>query len=351
MECGLTSAGGLEPRPMDWLTERATRLRLPIDLRHYRVKAEVVVDKVRYAECAFCAIADRRDSDVREVYRDEHLVAFFPTEPATIGHTLVIPKPHIADIWALDSRTAERLASATVAIASAVRRVFDPQGLNVIQSNGEAASQSIAHLHIHVVPRWSGDAIGRFWPSETNHPEADMNDAWQRLNDECRRTLEDTAGTENALPGPEDRRKHLEFIQAVVARLADASAKTKGWLLPVITVAYGYALTKHVAAVAGLGMAAVVLFAFIDANYLDQERSFRRLYRAVAAGEPVPPFCLDPTVVSEDRARQPARYGFSRIWRSILERMPSIPVWSSWAIAPLYGALMLMGVVIWLKVI
>ncbi len=84
----------------------------------------------------------------------------------------------------------------------------------------------------------------------------------------------------NAAAISEDRRKHLEFIQAAVSRMASASSTAKSWLLPVATAAYGYALTKHRPTVALLGVAAVLLFASLDAQYLRQERAFRALYKA-----------------------------------------------------------------------
>ncbi len=99
--------------------------------------------------------------------RSERVVAFFPLEPATLGHTLVIPTSHIPDIWALDDVTASTLAYATMCVARAVREALAPDGLNIIQSNGAAATQTVEHLHVHVVPRWEGDAMGRIWPPES----------------------------------------------------------------------------------------------------------------------------------------------------------------------------------------
>lgn len=121
--------------------------------------------------CPFCEIVQRDDPDAREVYRDEHVVAFFPTEPAVLGHTMVVPREHVPDIWALSDETAEHLARATVRLAAAVREAVEPEGLNIIQSNGEAATQSVFHLHVHLVPRWDGDAIGPIWPEETDYSE------------------------------------------------------------------------------------------------------------------------------------------------------------------------------------
>jgi histidine triad (HIT) family protein len=137
-------------------------------------------------DCPFCEIVTRVDDDAREVYRDEHVVAFFPTEPATLGHTLVVPRAHIPDIWSLDAPTATHLARATVLLAGAIKRTMQPAGLNVIQSNGEAATQTVRHLHVHLVPRQVDDKIGRIWPVETHYSETQKDETWARLRAECR---------------------------------------------------------------------------------------------------------------------------------------------------------------------
>jgi histidine triad (HIT) family protein len=141
-------------------------------------------------DCPFCEIVAREDRDAREVYRDAHVVAFFPLEPATLGHTLVVPREHVSDIWSLDEETAAHLARATLSLAGAVKRAMMPEGMNIIQSNGEAASQTVFHLHVHIVPRWVGDAIGRIWPPETSYSERQKDDAWERLRSECKRAME-----------------------------------------------------------------------------------------------------------------------------------------------------------------
>jgi histidine triad (HIT) family protein len=137
-------------------------------------------------DCPFCEIVNREDRDAREVYRDEHVVAFFPLEPATLGHTLVAPREHVPDIWSLDAETAANIGRATVALAEAVKRSMEPEGLSIIQSNGEAATQTVMHLHVHIVPRWKGDAVGRIWPPETNYSEEQKDDAWEKLKTACR---------------------------------------------------------------------------------------------------------------------------------------------------------------------
>lgn len=137
-------------------------------------------------ECPFCEIVQRDDADAREVYRDDHVVAFFPTDPAVLGHTMVVPREHVPDIWSLSEGTASHLARATVRLAGAVREAVEPEGLNIIQSNGEAATQTVFHLHVHLVPRWDGDAMGPIWPEETDYTEAQKDDALERVRTACR---------------------------------------------------------------------------------------------------------------------------------------------------------------------
>lgn len=138
-------------------------------------------------DCPFCEIVQRDDPDAREVYRDEHVVAFFPLEPAILGHTLVVPRKHVPDIWGLDEDTAAHLGRAVVRLSQAVRTAVEPQGLNIIQSNGEVATQTVFHLHVHIVPRWEGDEIGRIWPPETDYSESEKDYVWEELREEIKK--------------------------------------------------------------------------------------------------------------------------------------------------------------------
>lgn len=146
---------------------------------------------------------------------------------------------------------------------------------------------------------------------------------------------------------PEDRRAHLEFIQAVVTRMAASSASTKGWLLPVVTGTFGFALTKEDASVALLGIASVMVFAVLDANYLNQERAFRCLYDAVAERKDVPPFSMNPSLAAPRTSESAEATGWRRqLGAGIRSWIPPVAVWSSWAIAPFYGSLVLVGLLI-----
>jgi histidine triad (HIT) family protein len=131
-------------------------------------------------DCEFCSIIEQEEP-AREVLRTDNVVAFFPLEPATLGHTLVIPRRHVPDIWSADDQMATDLAVATLRVARAVRSALPMDGLNIIQSNGEAATQTVLHLHVHVVPRRNGDQMGRIWPEDTDWSEDAKQDAQVKI--------------------------------------------------------------------------------------------------------------------------------------------------------------------------
>ncbi|GAA2223256.1 hypothetical protein GCM10010413_15380 [Promicromonospora sukumoe] len=289
--------------------------------------------------CPFCRIVRGDDPAARVVYEDERVVAFFPTKPAVVGHVLVVPRRHVPDVWALDEGEAAHLGKVCVRLAGVIRRALDPSGLNIIQSNGASATQTVFHLHVHLVPRRAGDAMGRIWPTKARYPASEKDEAWSRL-----RVASWTEAPAREGPSGEDRRKHLELVQAVVARMAAASGNVKTWLLPVVIALYGFSITEGSVALALLGLATVILSMYVDANYLRVERDFRGLYDAVARNtRPVRAFSLDPSGTAA-----PVPPGS---WRGLLAAsarrwVPGWRVWRSWSILPFYGALLLIGLVI-----
>jgi len=133
------------------------------------------------SDCAFCRIADGKDG-AQIVYEDDRTVAFFPLNPAMPGHTLVIPREHLPDFLALDGPTADALSASTLRVARAVRRALAPAGMNVITSAGEAAQQTVFHLHIHVLPREYSDRVGNIWPSDESMSSGTANELQSRVS-------------------------------------------------------------------------------------------------------------------------------------------------------------------------
>jgi histidine triad (HIT) family protein len=117
--------------------------------------------------CPFCAVA-AGSATTPVVYEAEKALALTPLRPAARGHTMVIPRAHVPDLYALDPAEAPALTDAVLRVAHAIRRALYPDGLNVIASAGAAATQTVPHLHIHLVPRWYGDDFGEIWPDP--HP-------------------------------------------------------------------------------------------------------------------------------------------------------------------------------------
>jgi len=111
-------------------------------------------------------------------------MAFFPLRPAVRGHTLVIPRRHIADIWAADRDTAHDVSDAVLLVASAIRQAVRPAGLNVITSAGAVAEQTVLHWHVHVLPRFPGDGFGPIWRSDqSQHAAGDLDDTAAKIRD------------------------------------------------------------------------------------------------------------------------------------------------------------------------
>lgn len=106
-------------------------------------------------DCIFCKIVRNEIPNVT-VYEDDVVKAFLDTSQVTKGHTLVVPKKHVPDIFAYDSALAQAVFARIPKIARAIK-ASDPaiQGMNILNNNGKIAYQSVFHSHIHLIPRYS----------------------------------------------------------------------------------------------------------------------------------------------------------------------------------------------------
>lgn len=115
-------------------------------------------------DCIFCMI---RDGDIpsRKIYEDENVFAVLDQSQVTPGHSLVIPKKHVRNIYEYDEELAGNVFSVLPKIARAIRDSNpDIKGLNVLINNEEIASQTVFHSHIHLLPRYSEqDDFGLNW--------------------------------------------------------------------------------------------------------------------------------------------------------------------------------------------
>ena len=102
--------------------------------------------------CPFCPVPSERvlhERDTALAFRDG-----FPVSP---GHTLIIPKRHVASFFEVTNAEREDLMSLLVAARDELDRQFHPAGYNIGINDGAAAGQTVPHLHIHLIPRYPGD--------------------------------------------------------------------------------------------------------------------------------------------------------------------------------------------------
>eukprot|EP00123_Amoebidium_parasiticum_P020568 comp5265_c0_seq1/m.1293 comp5265_c0_seq1/g.1293 ORF comp5265_c0_seq1/g.1293 comp5265_c0_seq1/m.1293 type:complete len:156 (-) comp5265_c0_seq1:649-1116(-) len=108
--------------------------------------------------CIFCQILARQAPSYT-VYEDNHVVAFLDINPAAPYHTLVVPRAHTASFHELTPDQAAHLGRALPTIAKAVQAASQCDGYNLVQNNGHAAGQRVFHVHVHIIPRHTGDQL------------------------------------------------------------------------------------------------------------------------------------------------------------------------------------------------
>ena len=109
--------------------------------------------------CIFCKIV-AGELPSSTVYEDDQVVAFLDIRPINPGHTLVIPKHHAANLAELDPEIGGRITQVGMKIASALRRSgLRCEGVNLWLADGKVAGQEVFHVHMHVIPRFSGDGL------------------------------------------------------------------------------------------------------------------------------------------------------------------------------------------------
>jgi histidine triad (HIT) family protein len=115
-------------------------------------------------DCQFCDIA-AGEAPATRLYEDEVAVAFLDIAPVAGGHTLVVPKDHYETLTDMPPGAAGDLFERVRLVAEAVEAAVAPDGLNLVQANGEAAGQEVFHAHVHLIPRYENDDVEVRWPA------------------------------------------------------------------------------------------------------------------------------------------------------------------------------------------
>jgi histidine triad (HIT) family protein len=116
----------------------------------------------RDSDCLFCKIV-AGEIPATVIAEDERTIAFMDINPATRGHALVIPRAHARDVHDIDTADLAAVAAAAQAVAARAIEKLGAAGVNLLNSSGAAAWQTVFHFHLHVIPRYEGDPLRLPW--------------------------------------------------------------------------------------------------------------------------------------------------------------------------------------------
>lgn len=108
--------------------------------------------------CIFCQII-AGGAPATKLYEDDLTLVIMDIFPWTTGHSLIISKQHAPTLFELEDATAEAVMRTAVKVAPAIKSALRADGLNLFQSNGRAAWQTVDHFHMHVLPRYFDDGL------------------------------------------------------------------------------------------------------------------------------------------------------------------------------------------------
>jgi histidine triad (HIT) family protein len=129
--------------------------------------------------CIFCNIVQKKQP-AEILYETDHALAILDIRPIHYGHALVIPKVHCVDLLSVPEGSFHDLMHVSQLLAHAIVKTYNLEGFNVFSNNGRIAGQSVFHFHMHVVPRYPGDAI-RFAPMLKSYDGQSMADHGERI--------------------------------------------------------------------------------------------------------------------------------------------------------------------------
>ncbi len=131
-------------------------------------------------DCIFCKIV-AGELPATIVDEDERTIAFMDIAPATRGHALVIPREHSRDLLEVGAEDLQATILGARRLAARARERLGADGVNLLNSCGAAAWQTVFHFHIHVIPRYEGDPLRLPWIPSSGDPEQ-IAAAAQELN-------------------------------------------------------------------------------------------------------------------------------------------------------------------------
>ena len=113
-------------------------------------------------ECIFCNIIEGK-IDSATIFENSEFKVILDKFPSTKGHTLIMPKEHVENVFEMDSEMASKLYGLATHIAKVLKQKLNCDGMNFLQNNGAVAGQTVNHFHLHLIPRYEGDNTKISW--------------------------------------------------------------------------------------------------------------------------------------------------------------------------------------------
>jgi ATP adenylyltransferase len=142
-----------------------------------------VADASKDERCIFCdALAAKDDARTLIVLRGEKNFVILNRFPYTSGHVMVVPYSHVADVAGAEPDTLAEMMRIAQRVQTALEKTYRPQGYNLGMNLGTAAGAGITgHLHLHILPRWAGDANFMTVVGETRMEPEDLSTTFERM--------------------------------------------------------------------------------------------------------------------------------------------------------------------------
>jgi ATP adenylyltransferase len=151
-------------------------------------RSTYVTNKTPSGQCIFCvALADDNDGEHLLLHRAKHNFIILNRFPYSSGHLMIAPNVHESRLNRIDKDAADEMMHLARASESILEDVYRPDGINLGMNLGEAAGAGIAgHIHLHVLPRWVGDASFMTVVASTRVMPESLEDSYAKLKDRFR---------------------------------------------------------------------------------------------------------------------------------------------------------------------
>ena len=158
----------------------------------WRIKYIKSVSKESKQTCLFCELPKRSDDESLILFRGKHSYIVLNAFPYTTGHLMIVPYRHTATFENLDDKILLEMFKFIKVSITVLRKIYSPDGFNIGINIGRAAGAGVeSHLHIHVVPRWVGDANFMTIVGDVRVLPESLRDSYNKLKNEISKLLHD----------------------------------------------------------------------------------------------------------------------------------------------------------------